>query len=99
MAKATDLQAILQCYLPRYHHPMFTLPEVLNVWIEVHPQTHYSQLFQSVWEALRAFGEDPKRLGGQVGTFPVRTANDRCEWWCNWCRSGSVGMADDDALA
>lgn len=62
----------LQSQLPvNYHHLVFTLPEALNGWIELHPQTLYSQLFQSVWETLRAFGEDPKRLGGQLGMTAV----------------------------
>jgi hypothetical protein len=62
----------LRAQLPvNYHHLVFTLPEALNGWIELHPQTLYSQLFQSVWETLRAFGEDPKRLGGQLGMTAV----------------------------
>lgn len=54
-----------------YHHLVFTLPETLNGWIELHPQVLYRLLFQAVWATLRAFGEDPKRLGGQLGMTAV----------------------------
>jgi hypothetical protein len=54
-----------------YHHLVFTLPETLNGWIGLHPEVLYPLLFQSAWETLRAFGEDPKRLGGQMGMTAV----------------------------
>jgi hypothetical protein len=50
-----------------YHHLVFTLPETLNGWIEVHPKTVYALLFETAWATLAAFGADPKRLDGQMG--------------------------------
>ncbi len=50
-----------------YHHLVFTLPDVLNGWIEVQPQEVYGLLFETVWATLSAFGTDPKRLDGQMG--------------------------------
>ena len=58
----------LQSQLPvTYHHLVFTLPETLNGWVELHPDLLYGLLFHVAWETLRAFGEDPKRLGGRLG--------------------------------
>lgn len=54
-----------------YHHLVFTLPETLNGWIGLHPEVLYPLLFRATWETLRAFGEDPKRLGGQLGMTAV----------------------------
>jgi hypothetical protein len=51
-----------------YHHLVFTLPDTLNGWVEVHPQEVYGLLFETVWATLSAFGTDPKRLDGQLGT-------------------------------
>ena len=50
-----------------YHHLVFTLPDTLNGWVEVHPEVIYDLLFETVWATLSAFGADPKRLGGQLG--------------------------------
>ena len=50
-----------------YHHLVFTLPEALNGWAGLHPEVLYPQLFRAAWATLRAFGEDPKRLGGRMG--------------------------------
>jgi hypothetical protein len=50
-----------------YHHLVFTLPDTLNGWVEVHPEVIYGLLFETVWATLSAFGEDPKRLHGQLG--------------------------------
>jgi hypothetical protein len=50
-----------------YHHLVFTLPDTLNGWVEVHPEVIYGLLFETVWATLSAFGEDPKRLDGQLG--------------------------------
>jgi hypothetical protein len=54
-----------------YHHLVFTLPHALNGWVQLHPDILYALLFQSVWGTLKAFGEDPKRLGGQLGMTAV----------------------------
>jgi hypothetical protein len=50
-----------------HHHLVFTLPDILNGWVEVHPEVVYSLLFESVWATLSAFGADPTRLDGQLG--------------------------------
>ncbi len=50
-----------------YHHLVFTLPDTLNGWVEVHPKEVYDLLFETVWATLSAFGADPKRLDGQLG--------------------------------
>jgi hypothetical protein len=55
-----------------YHHLVFTLPDTLNGWVEVHPEVIYSLLFATVWATLSAFGEDPKRLDGQLGMTAMR---------------------------
>lgn len=48
-----------------YHHLVFTLPEGLNGWVEVHPREIYALLFESVWATLSAFATN--RLHGQLG--------------------------------
>jgi hypothetical protein len=50
-----------------YHHLVFTLPDRLNGWVDVHPQELYALLFETVWATLSAFAADPKRLDGQLG--------------------------------
>lgn len=54
-----------------YHHLVFTLPHVLNPWVEVHDREIYALLFEAVWASLRAFAADPKRLDGQLGMTAV----------------------------
>ncbi len=54
-----------------YHHLVFTLPHVLNGWVEVHPKEVYALLFETAWATLSAFGADPKRLDGQMGMTAV----------------------------
>jgi len=54
-----------------YYHLVFTLPSRLNPWAELHPEVLYRLLFQSAWAVLGAFGQDPKRLGGQLGMTAV----------------------------
>ncbi len=54
-----------------YHHLVFTLPHVLNPWVEVHDREIYGLLFESVWSTLSTFGADPKRLDGQLGMTAV----------------------------
>jgi len=54
-----------------YYHLVFTLPHALNPWVEVHARRLYGLLFETVWATLRAFGADPKRLGGQIGMTAV----------------------------
>lgn len=54
-----------------YHHVVFTLPHELNGWVQLHPEVIYRLLFQCAWGTLKAFGKDPKRLGGQMGMTAV----------------------------
>ena len=54
-----------------YHHLVFTLPHTLNPWAQLHPEVIYQSLFKSAWAALKAFGEDPKRLNGELGVVAV----------------------------
>ena len=52
-----------------YHHLVFTLPDVLNGWVEVHPREVYAVLFETVWATLSAFARN--RLAGQLGMTAV----------------------------
>ncbi|NNF96493.1 MAG: IS91 family transposase, partial [Halobacteria archaeon] len=54
-----------------YYHLVFTLPHELNPWVQLHPEVIYRLLFKAVWATLKAFGADPKRLGGQLGVTAV----------------------------
>ena len=54
-----------------YHHLVFTLPSELNGWVGLHPEVVYRILFGSAWATMKAFGEDPKRLDGQLGMSAV----------------------------
>ena len=61
-----------QSVLPvTYYHVVFTLPHSLNPWMQLHPECLYALWFQSVWATLKAFGADPKRLGGELGMTAV----------------------------
>lgn len=50
---------------------MFTLQHALNDWVQRHTATLYRLLFQSVWRTLKTFGENPKRLDGDLGMTAV----------------------------
>jgi len=54
-----------------YHHLVFTVPHALNEWVAREPERIYGLLFETVWATLKAFGADPKRLGGQLGMSAV----------------------------
>lgn len=54
-----------------YYHLVFTLPHELNGWMQLHPEEIYTMLFQSVWQTLKAFAGDPKRLNGKLGMTAV----------------------------
>jgi hypothetical protein len=72
--RATEAWCNKQCQavLPvTYYHLVFTLPHALNAWVQLHPQLIYALLFKAVWATLKAFGADPKRLGGQLGVTAV----------------------------
>jgi hypothetical protein len=54
-----------------YYHVVFTLPHSLNTWVQLHPETLYRCLFDSVWHTIKTFGQDPKRLNGQMGMTAI----------------------------
>lgn len=54
-----------------YYHLVFTLPHTLNGWVALHPEVIYRRLFQGAWDTLKAFGQNPKRLGGELGATAV----------------------------
>ena len=54
-----------------YYHLVFTLPHELNGWMQLHPEQIYGLLFQIVWQTLKAFAADPKRLNGKLGMTAV----------------------------
>lgn len=55
----------------RYYHLVFTLPHSLNGWVALHPEVIYRLLFQAAWTTLKTFGQDPRRLGGELGMSAV----------------------------
>jgi len=55
----------------RYYHLVFTLPHSLNGWVALHPEVIYRLLFQAAWATLKTFGQDPRRLGGELGMSAV----------------------------
>lgn len=55
----------------RYYHLVFTLPHELNGWVHLHPEVIYRLLFEATWATLKAFGRDPRRLGGELGMSAV----------------------------
>lgn len=54
-----------------YYHVVFTLPHSLNGWVQLHPALLYGLLFKAAWVTLKRFGEDPRRLGGELGMSAV----------------------------
>lgn len=54
-----------------YYHLVFTLPHRLNGWVQLHPECLYAQLFQVVWNTLKRFAADPRRLDGKLGMTAV----------------------------
>jgi hypothetical protein len=54
-----------------YFHLVFTLPDGVNAWARLHPEVVYGLLFKAVWETMKAFGADRKRLGGELGMTAV----------------------------
>jgi len=54
-----------------YFHMVFTLPHELNGWAQLHPDVIYRLLFKAVWGTLKTFGEDEKRLNGQIGMTAI----------------------------
>lgn len=54
-----------------YFHVVFTLPAHLNPVAIQYPKVLYKILFDSVWETLSAFGNNPKHLGAKLGMIAV----------------------------
>ena len=54
-----------------YFHVVFTLPDSLNPVVLRYPQVLYKILFDTVWETLSAFGNNPKHLGAKLGMMAV----------------------------
>jgi len=54
-----------------YFHVVFTLPDTLNPVALKYPRTLYKILFDTVWETLSAFGNNPKHLGAKLGMIAV----------------------------
>lgn len=66
------VQARTQELLPApYFHVVFTLPDVLNPVALKHPKVLYKILFDTAWETLSAFGDNPKHLGAKLGMIAV----------------------------
>lgn len=54
-----------------YFHVVFTVPDTLNAVALRYPQVLYKILFDTVWETLSAFGNNPKHLGAKLGMIAV----------------------------
>lgn len=54
-----------------YFHVVFTLPHELNILIMYNKKALYSLLMRSVWETIKTFGEDPKKLNGLMGMIAI----------------------------
>ena len=54
-----------------YFHVVFTLPHELNILVMYNKKELYSLLMQSVWETIKTFGEDPKKLNGLMGMIAI----------------------------
>jgi len=54
-----------------YFHVVFTLPHKLNTLVLYNKKELYSLLMQSVWETIKTFGKDPKRLNGLMGMIAI----------------------------
>ena len=54
-----------------YFHVVFTLPDHLNFVALRYPRVLYKILFDTVWETLSAFGNNPKHLGAKLGMIAV----------------------------
>jgi len=62
----------LQQVLPvNYFHVVFTLPHELNPWVQCHADVIYRCLFESVWRTIQRFGQDSKRLNGNMGMSAI----------------------------
>lgn len=54
-----------------YFHVVFTLPDSINPVALQYPKEVYKVLFDTVWETLSVFGNNPKHLGAKMGMIAV----------------------------
>ena len=54
-----------------YFHVVFTLPQELRPVALSYPREVYKLLFDSAWEILSTFGNNPKHLGAKMGMIAV----------------------------
>ena len=54
-----------------YYHLVFTLPHVLNGWVQCHPEVIYHRLFRCVWECLDDYSRCNRQLQGKLGMTAV----------------------------
>ena len=54
-----------------YFHVVFTIPHHLNPIALSQPKVLYKILFDSVWETLSTFGNNPKHLGAKLGMIAI----------------------------
>ena len=54
-----------------YFHVVFTLPDHLNRVALSHPKKVYKILFDTTWQTLLTFGNNPKHLGARLGMIAV----------------------------
>ena len=72
LAKERWLEARRAERLPvEYFHVVFTLPHALNALAQGNPRVLYTLLFRAARDTLLAFGQDPRRLGGEIGVTAI----------------------------
>jgi hypothetical protein len=54
-----------------YFHVVFTLPHQLNTVALQYTEKLYKILFDSVWQTLSCFADNPKELGAKMGMIAV----------------------------
>jgi len=54
-----------------YYHMVFTIPHELNAWMMYNEQQLYNLLFESAWQTVAAFGQDPKYLGAMPAMIAI----------------------------
>ena len=54
-----------------YFHLVFTLPHQLNPLCIAHPKLIYNLLFQTAWQTIKTFADDPKYLGAKTGMTAI----------------------------
>ena len=54
-----------------YYHTVFTLPHEFNAWVRLHPKVMYNLIFTCIWQTLKAFSQQHRKLKGQLGVTCV----------------------------